>query len=116
MLTIVFFKITILVILYVWALNKPFGIVWERWVLPSQYWAIATPSFPHIPQSLYNLTIIAYGNNSNNEDQICYSLLSILSSISSTSSTRFILISGLSITTIYIIVFYYTCYHCIYAS
>ncbi len=112
MLTIVFFKITILVVLFARALNRSSGIVRERWFLSSQYWAKAIPSFPHTPQSLYNLTIIAYGNDGINGDQICCSLLSTLSSTSSTLSTRFILISGLSITTICITVFHCTCYHC----
>ncbi len=113
MLTILFFKITILVELCVRALNRSSDIVRERWVLSSQYWATATPSFPHTSQSLYNLTIIAYGNNGNNGNQICCSPLSTSLSISSTSSTRFIFISDFSIITICITVFYCTCYHCI---
>ncbi len=112
MLTIVFFKITLLVVLCVRVLNRSSGIVGERWVFSSQYWATVTPSFPHTPQSLCNWTIIAYGNDGNNGDQICCSPLSTSSSTSSTSSTRFILILGLSITTICITVFYCTCYHC----
>ena len=72
-----------------------------------------TLSFLYTSQSLCNLTIIAYDNNGNNRDQIYCSPLSILLSTLSTLSPKFIFISGFSITTICITVFYCTCYYCI---
>ena len=111
MLTIVFLKILHLVLVYAQALNRSSSIVKERQVFFSQYYAITTPFSSYIPQLLFNLTIIAYNNNSNNRDKT-YCLLFLTSS--SISSTRFIPILSFSITTIYIIIFYYICYYYIF--
>ena len=113
MLIIVFFKITIFVILGAWAFNSTSGIESQKLVFSSSYWVTATLLFPYKPQLLGNLLIISYGNNGNNRNSICCSFLSTSSSTSSISFIKFILISGFFITTIYITVFYSICYYCI---